>query len=86
MVLQPGASRPDSPYKRKNVRDGPIRMNPSVTHQQQSPSNSAAASSSHTSGFNKQSSSDTEDSPHDTSKTNGILYFSSSLVVAYMFF
>lgn len=30
MVLQPGQPRRTSPYKRRNVRDGPIRLNPTL--------------------------------------------------------
>lgn len=34
LVLQPGELLPQTVYKRKNVREGPIRMNPSLaTHQ-----------------------------------------------------
>lgn len=33
LVLQPGAAPPDTPYKRKNVRDGPIRLKPSPAEQ-----------------------------------------------------
>ena len=34
LVLQPGEAPPDTPYKRKNVRDGPIRLNPTPAQQQ----------------------------------------------------
>lgn len=30
IVIRPGESRPATGYKRKNVRDGPIRMNPNI--------------------------------------------------------
>ena len=50
MVLQPGEPRPTSPYKRRNVRDGPIRLNPTLalmmeasSSSQPGPSNSQRA-------------------------------------------
>ncbi|KAF8263715.1 hypothetical protein EI94DRAFT_1806762 [Lactarius quietus] len=46
IVLQPGATRPNSLYKRKNVCTGPIRLNPAFAHQEQTHINSSVASSS----------------------------------------
>jgi hypothetical protein len=53
MVLQPGQPRPTSPYKRRNVHDGPIRLCPALvplidesgssSQQQQGTSNSHRA-------------------------------------------
>ena len=40
MVLQPGQPRRTSPYKRMDVRDGPIRLNPTLALMQESGSSS----------------------------------------------
>ena len=48
LVLQPGEAPPDTPYKRKNVRDGPIRLNPTPAQQQRFQHSTASASSSRT--------------------------------------
>jgi hypothetical protein len=46
LVLQPGKAPPETPYKRKNVRDGPIRMNPMLTVQHHSANDPPVASGS----------------------------------------
>ena len=40
IVLQPGKPRPTSPYKRRNIRDGPIRLNPTLALKMEASSSS----------------------------------------------
>lgn len=45
LILQPGEAPPETPYKRKKVRDGPIRLNPTPVQQQHFQHSSVTASS-----------------------------------------
>lgn len=60
LVLQPGVPPPDTPYKRKNVRDGPIRLNPTPAQQQQFQHSTPGASGSHTLAITETSTSDND--------------------------
>ena len=46
LILQPGKAPPETPYKRRNVREGPIRLNPMLVVQHHSRNDTLVASGS----------------------------------------
>lgn len=65
LVLQPGQAPPDTPYKRKHVRDGPILLNPTPAQQPRLEHSTCVASTSRLLTATEPSPSDTEEGRKD---------------------
>lgn len=66
LVLQPGEAPPNTPYKRKNVHNGPIHLNPTPTQWQCFEESHSVTSSSHTRTITERSSAGTKDGTKDS--------------------